>query len=94
MPVFRAEVYHVLAFIAAMFALSAFREYFGVGALWGIPIADFSYRLSGVSVPFAGFILLGFYIAFLRFSNRRLMGFLIRSDYRHQTRFEVRRVRD
>jgi hypothetical protein len=76
-----------------MFALSAVREYFGTGALWGVPFAS-AYRLSGIQLPLAGFVLLGFLIAFMRFFNRRLMGFLISENYRHQNRFAVRSVNE
>ena len=92
-PVLKAEFYHVFAFITAMFVLSALREYIGVGALWGVPVAS-AYRLSGIMLPFSGFIMLGFFVAFLRFFNRRLTGFLIQENYRHQTRFEVKRIND
>ncbi len=92
-PVLRAEIYHVLAFIGAMFTLSAIREYFGAGALWGIPLPA-PYKLGGVSVPFMGFILLGFFIAFLRCFNRRLMAFMINEHYKHRFRFEVRGINE
>jgi electron transport complex protein RnfE len=93
MPVLRAEAYHVFAFVAAMFTLSAAREYIGTGALWGVPLGS-AYRLSGIQLPLAGFVLLGFLIAFMRFFNRRLMGFLIRENYRHQNRFSVRAINE
>lgn len=93
MPVLRAEIYHVFAFVAAMFTLSAVREYFGTGALWGVPLTN-AYKLSGIQVPLAGFILLGFFIAFMRFFNRRLMGFLISENYRHQNHFTVKSVNE
>lgn len=93
MPVLRAELFHVLAFIMAMFVLSAIREYFGAGALWGV-VLPAPYKLGGVMVPFMGFIMLGFFIAFLRCFNRRLMGFMINEHYRHRFRFEVRGINE
>lgn len=87
-PVLKKEFFHVFAFIIAMFALSFLREYFGNGTLWGITV-PMPFKLSGISIPFSGFILLGFLMACVKFFNHNLIGFMIKESYRRQNRFAV-----
>lgn len=87
-PVLKKEFFHVVAFILTMFVLSVLREYFGNGTLWGIAV-PMPFKLSGISIPFSGFILMGFVMAFLKFFNHNLIGFMVTEAYRRQSRFAV-----
>ena len=87
-PVLTAEFLHALGFSMSMFAISAFREFFGAGTLWGIPV-NFPYRQAGLLIPFSGFILAGFLIAGVKGFNRGLMGLMLRENYRRQSRYVI-----
>lgn len=87
-PVLKKEFFHVFAFILTMATLSFMREYFGNGTLWGIAV-PMPFKLSGISIPFSGFILLGFLMAFVKFFNHNLIGFMVKESYRRQNRFAV-----
>lgn len=66
----------VLGFSLIMALVALFREYFGAGMIWGIPVPS-ALRLSGIRAPFFGFIMVGFLLAFFRYFNKRLAGFRI-----------------
>lgn len=87
-PVLTREFLHVLGFVLAMFALSAAREFFGSGTLWGIPLG-WRYKLGGLAIPFSGFLMVGFLIACYRSIGRRITLFLLRENYRRQSRYVI-----
>lgn len=84
-PVLRRELYHVLAFVLTMFSLSLLREYFGSSTLWGVPVPA-PFKMSGMLIPFSGFIMLGFLMAFVKLFNHKFFAFAINETYRRQTR--------
>jgi electron transport complex protein RnfE len=51
-----------LGYGAVLIVISAVREFFGNGSLWGVKIS-FMRKLEAFNLPFAGFILLGFFAA-------------------------------
>ena len=59
LPVLKTELLHVAFFTLTMIIVSFVREYLGSGAIFGIPV-PMPYKLSGLAMPFSGFILLGF----------------------------------
>ncbi len=88
LPVLKTEMFHLLAFVLTLFTLSFLREYFGNGTLWGIAMTN-QYKLSGLAIPFMGFIMLGFLIAIVRFFNHKLLGFAIDESYRRERRYII-----
>ena len=88
LPVLRREFFHVLAFVLAMFSLSAIREWLGRSALFGIPI-DMPYEMSGFVIPFSGFIAMGFLLAFVKAFNHGLFSFLIEEDHKRASKIGV-----
>lgn len=87
-PVLKTELFHVFAFVLTIFALSFCREYFGYGMLWGVEM-PMPYKLGGLAIPFAGFILLGFLLAFVRFFNHKLIGIMMEETYRRESRYVI-----
>lgn len=85
LPVLRRELYHVLAFVLTIFSLSLMREYFGGSTLWGVPVSA-PFKLGGLLIPFSGFILLGFLMAFIKFFNHKFFAVAINESYLRQTR--------
>lgn len=55
-------------FAAVIFLSSAVRELFMAGGLWGMEPMQ---PRAGVSLPFAGFLLVGFFAAFVQWVNRK-----------------------
>ncbi len=53
----------------ALLAISAVREYFGAGTLWGVD-ADAVFVMPALLLPFMGFIIVGFFAAFFRQFDR------------------------
>ena len=66
-------------FAAVVIPLSALREMLGSGTLWNIPLPFITFRFSGLSAVFGGFILLGFAMAFFRLLHRGIQHLMIRS---------------
>lgn len=87
-PVISSAFMNTLGFAAAMFAAALFREYFGFGTFWGIPVVG-PFRLSGMAAPFFGFILAGFLLAGTRFLNKRLLAHAIKEREHREKRFPV-----
>lgn len=87
-PVLKKEMFHVLAFIISIFMLSFLREYFGQGTLWGVELPA-QYKLSGLGIPFMGFIMMGFMLAFVRYFNHKLIGIAIEESYRRESRYII-----
>lgn len=87
-PVLARAFLNVLGFSAVLFLVSLFREYFGAGTLWGnaVPVP---LRMSGILLPFFGFLLAGFLIAGARFLNKRLLALALREQARKDARFSV-----
>jgi len=77
-----------IAFAIAMFVTSLVREYFGSGTLWGNPVPHL-FRISGLLMPFFGFILVGFLLAGTRFLNKRLLAFAISERARSDAALEM-----
>jgi Na+-transporting NADH:ubiquinone oxidoreductase subunit NqrD len=88
LPVLRKAISNVLGFSAIMFLLSLFREYWGSGTLWGVPVPA-PVQLPGVLVPFFGFILVGFLLAATNLINKKLLGLAIRESALREARFTV-----
>jgi len=76
-------------FIIAMFVTSLFREYFGNGALWGMPVPHIM-RTDGLLSPFFGFILLGFLLAGTRLLNKRLIAITVIERARREALFKAK----
>lgn len=77
---------NAFAFALTMGVVSAVREYFSAGALWGVPL-PIPARLSGLAVPFGGFLLMGFFLALAKFINRRMLAFTILEARRQDARY-------
>ena len=88
LPVLRKAISNVLGFSAIMFLLSLYREYWGSGTLWGVPVPA-PVQLPGVLVPFFGFILVGFLLAATNLINKKLLGLAIRESALREARFTV-----
>jgi len=88
LPVLRKAISNVLGFSAIMFLLSLFREYWGSGTLWGVPVPA-PVQLPGVLVSFFGFILVGFLLAATNLINKKLLGLAIRESALREARFTV-----
>lgn len=85
---------YALAFALVMLVVSLFREYFSSGMLWGIPVPS-PFFISGLALPFSGFLFTGFLLAISRRASKRLLGFLLVETARreaHYTEIERRRV--
>ena len=80
-----------LGFSLVMLCLAFIRELLGSGTLWGVPVLSGSFKLSGLAFPFAGFIMLGFMMAFIRTLNRQMYRLLIHIEI---NRKEEKRVLD
>lgn len=91
-PVLKKEMFHVLAFVFTIFTLSFLREYFGYGTLWGVDMAV-KYKLGGLAIPFMGFIMLGFMLAFVRFFNHKMIGMAMNEAYRRESRYIIKTTR-
>lgn len=74
----RAAVVNWIGFALVVCSISAVRELLGNRTLWEIPAGVLPIRLSGVSLPFFGFILLGFFAALFRNVDRSLKRSLLR----------------
>jgi Na+-transporting NADH:ubiquinone oxidoreductase, subunit NqrD len=76
-----------LAFSAIIVPVAFVRELFGNGTLWAHPVA-LPFRLSGMLVPFFGFIVVGFMYAGIRLASKKLvvaqMHFAHRKDLFYQ----------
>ena len=87
-PVLGRAFLNVLAFSVVMFLFSLFRELAGNGTLWGIAVSV-PLRLSGVTVPFFGFILAGFFLAGANVLNKQLLALALRERALREARFSV-----
>ena len=70
-----------IGFLLVAAFLSAGRELLGTGTLWGIPVAA-PIRISGLTLPFAGFILIGFLSALFRRLDGIIVGRMLRDSRR------------
>jgi Na+-transporting NADH:ubiquinone oxidoreductase subunit NqrD len=73
-PVMKGVVINVAVFAVMMLIVSLPREYLGNGTLWGRAIPA-PVKLSGVQLPFFGFISVGFLLAFVRFTTKKIQAF-------------------
>lgn len=60
----------IFIFAVVMFIISAMREYFGNGSLWGIQL-PILFKQQGMLYPFFGFVLLGFLVSFIRVIRKK-----------------------
>ncbi len=74
----RASLVNWAGFAVVACSVSAVRELLGNRTLWEAPAALLPIRFTGVSLPFFGFILLGFFAALFRNIDRAFKGSLIR----------------
>ena len=68
-----------LGFGAVICSVSALREVFAYGTLWGSPV-DISWSLPHADTPFVAFILLGLMAAALQWSRLRISAFFRRKE--------------
>lgn len=85
-PVLVSAFMNALAFSLTMLVISTLREYFANGTLWGIAV-PMPFKLSGLALPFAGFIIIGFLLAFVKFINKKLLAFSISELMRQDARY-------
>lgn len=71
--VLTGSLWDVAGFSAMALAVAALREFFGNGTLWGVEM-PVKIVYSGMTIPFFGFILVAFLMAFLRYCTKRLTG--------------------
>ena len=94
LPVLGSSVMNALGFAVSAFAVSLVRELFGNGTLWGVAV-PISLKLSGLLLPFFGFILVGFLLAIVKYLRKRWQGLLLIEAVRrdaHYTPIKRRRV--
>ncbi|MEG1869403.1 MAG: Rnf-Nqr domain containing protein [Oscillospiraceae bacterium] len=72
--------FNVAGFSIVVLLLAVFREALGNGTLWNIPLPYVPIKLTGLQLPFAGFILLGVLAAGCRFINRIIIQILLNLD--------------
>lgn len=84
--VLRGALLNALAFALTMLLISLFREYFASGTLWGIPL-PVSLRISGLAMPFGGFIFMAFLLAGLKQLNKLMLALSIRESIRRDAKY-------
>lgn len=77
---------NALGFSLVALVVALLREYFGSGTLWGIAV-PVPIRLSGLLIPFSGFIIMGFLLALTRFINKILLAGALRETARKESRY-------
>lgn len=65
---------HILGFFVVIAVVGAVRELWGAGTLWGNPMSFAQYPVTGILLPFAGFVLVGFLAALLHKYRNYLAG--------------------
>lgn len=85
-PVLSNAVTCVLLFASTMLVVSAVREYFGNATLWGVAMPS-AFKISGLLVPFSGFIVAGILMALVKRTNRSMRGYRISEIQREQKRY-------
>lgn len=85
-PVLASAFMNAVAFALTMLVVAAFREYLSAGTLWGIPLPS-KIRLSGLAIPFGGFIIMGFLLALVKLVNKQLLALSIREAIRRDARY-------
>lgn len=85
-PVMVSAFMNAAAFALTMVVVAAFREYVASGTLWSIPIPG-KIKLSGFAIPFGGFIIMGFLLAFIKMVNKRLLALSINEAIRRDARY-------
>ena len=85
-PVLSGAFMSVLGFSFVMFFVAAIREYFGSGTLWGIPMPSPG-RLPGMTLPFFGFIMMGFLLAGTKLINKKMFALAVIKRQRREERF-------
>lgn len=84
--VLRSAFLNVLAFSLTIFCVAFFRELIGNGTLWGTSM-QLSFKFSGIAMPFAGFIIMGFLLAFVKQFNKLLSLFTISESIRSDQKY-------
>lgn len=91
-PVMVVAMMNVLGFALTMLAVAAVREYAGNGTLWGVPV-PMPFKMSGLLIPFSGFILVGFFLAFVKYFNKKLSAYSIMENMRREAHYTAIRPR-
>lgn len=73
-------VLHIAGFSLVMLMVALVRELFGNGSIWGIPVPFITFKLSGLSIPFAGCILTAFLAAGAKRFGRAIRVYFYKSD--------------
>ena len=68
-----------IGFALALGVIGVLRELLGNNTVWGVPVAV-PFKLGGVQIAFAGFLLLAIFSAFFRFCSRGITWWLYRRD--------------
>lgn len=84
--VLRGALSMCLGFALVVCGVSALREIFGNRTIWDLPFGIYPIKISGVALPFFGFILLGFLGALLRSIDRGISRMLLRRQPRAEER--------
>lgn len=85
-PVFTGALSNALGFALVVGVVALIREYFAFGSLWGISLPVLI-KLPALAIPFAGFMLMGFLLAFTRFLNKRLLALSLLETARKEARY-------
>lgn len=80
----KTSLINVGFFTVIMVVVSVIREYLGSGTLWNIPVPHIV-KLKGFNAPFFGFIFIGFALAIIRFSRKKLATLYIMENIRRES---------
>lgn len=90
-PVLTDALLDALGFSLVAVVAAVLRELLGNGTLWGVPV-NVPIKMSGLLIPFAGFLVMGFLLAFTRFVNKRMLALMMRDAARksaHYTKIHI-----
>lgn len=85
-PVMVSALMNALAFAMIMILVAFLRELFGSGTLWGVAVT-LPIKLGGLQIPFSGFIMMGFLLAFAKFFNKKMLALTISESIRRDARY-------
>ena len=85
-PVISGAFLNALGFSLVVIVVGLLREIFGNGTLWGVPVG-IPVKMSGLLIPFSGFIIVGFLLAFTRFVNKKLLAYSVAETARREARY-------
>lgn len=96
LPVLSSAASNAAAFSVVAFATAFIREYLGNGTLWGISVPA-PLKMSGLLIPFGGFIIVGFLLALTRFLNKSFLAISLSEAARkeaNRTRIHIESVEE